>query len=154
MTNLSRQTRRCALAAGILASLLATPLFARQLPQNLGYGLDKLVESDVALRSGHVTEALHDGYTTQAAADYAARAIKDAATGRVLVDITLNGRVPFSLARDALAAKVASLSIQATDATYRRTGIIEAYVAVADVPTVAQSAGVKSVFLALRPDVD
>ncbi|MEO5626686.1 MAG: S8 family serine peptidase [Dokdonella sp.] len=154
MTNSCRQTRRCAIAASILASLLATPVFARQLPQNLGYGLDKLVESDVALRSGHVTEALHDGYTTQTAADYAARAIKDTATGRVLVDIVLNGRVPLSLARDALAAKVASLTVKATDAKYRHAGIIEAYVAVADVPTVAQSAGVKSVFLALQPDLD
>ncbi|MEO7431281.1 MAG: S8 family serine peptidase [Dokdonella sp.] len=143
------------LAVGIAAALFATPLFARQpVPQNLGYGLDKLVQSDVALRSGGAIGPLFNGYATQAAADYAARAIKDAATGRVLVDIVLNGRVPVATVRDALVASVPGMTISAVDAKYRHAGIIEAYVTVADVQILAQAKGVKSVFLALQPELD
>jgi hypothetical protein len=154
MISTVRHIRAGALAVGIAGALLATPLFARQLPQNLGYGLDKLVESDAALRSGSAIGPLFNGYTTEAAADYAARAIRDTATGRVMVDIVLNGRIPVDTVRSALLAAVPGMTIVAVDPKYRRTGIIEAYVTVADAQNIAQAKGVKSVFLALKPDLD
>ena len=78
-----------ALSAGLITSAWAKPV-----PANLGYGLDKLVESDLMLKAGGANKGmqLYNGYATQQAAAYAERAITNA-DGRFKVDITLSGKV-------------------------------------------------------------
>jgi len=127
---------------------------ATNVPQNLGYGLDKLVESNIALKNPARTGALYNGYASEAAAYYAGEAITDAATGRFLVDVTLSGRVSLNDVKNSLSANIPSLTIQATDASYRSTGILEGYVSIDDVALLSQTKGVQSVFLALKPDLN
>ena len=68
-----------------------------------------------------------------------------------MVDIVLGGSVPFEQARQNLTTRFRSLRITATDAKYRGVCIIEGYVSINDVPTLAQTAGVRSVHLSLKP---
>jgi hypothetical protein len=120
-------------------------------PANLGYGLEKLVEHDLAAR-GRIaasSEAL-----AEQAAGYAAQAITDAASGRILVDVTLDGYVDVDTVARALGARAASLSLTAIDRGYRGVGILEGYVALDDVPALAKTAGVRAVFLGLQPQVE
>ena len=151
----------CALPAGACLALLTVPAArAGTVPQNLGYGLDKLVESNLQLQGKLVTTdgapavAAYNGYATEAAANAAARAITESGTGRLLVDITLGGNVPFDKVRDALAASYPSLTITAVDQAYRGVGIIEGYVSVDDVPALSQVKGVRAVILALQPETN
>lgn len=138
----------------VLLALSSGGASARQPAQNLGYGLGALVQSNAAVRAGIDPALLHDGYATESAAWYGTRAITEAGGGRVLVDIVLNGRVPAGDVRTALAAATGSLSVVAIDANYRKSGIIEGYIALDDVDAVAQTAGVRAVFLALKPDLE
>jgi len=124
---------------------------AGDVPQNLGYGLDKLVENDLVQRGR--AAASSDALSEQAAS-YAAQAITDAASGRLLVDITLSGRGDFDSVRQRLVARAPSLTITAVDPKYRRVGIVEGYVAIEDVAALAKVDGVRAVFLALKPQVD
>ncbi|MEO7431922.1 MAG: choice-of-anchor X domain-containing protein [Dokdonella sp.] len=143
--------RRPHLAALILLALTA-PLHASDIPQNIGYGLDTLVRSNAALRLGAPPgQALYNGYATEAAANYASQAITEANSGRVMVDILLTGKVAMDDLKTSLASKIPSLSILATDPSYRSSGILEGYVAIDDVAALAQDKGVRSVFLALKP---
>ncbi len=143
------------LAVGILAALCTAPLQARQtVPQNMGYGLDVLIQSDTALRSSTPPVQLFNGYASAQAAMYASRAITDSASGRVLIDITLNGAVEMVKVRMALESKIPSFSASVTDDSYRGVGMIEGYVAIADAAEVAQVAGVRGVFLALKPELE
>jgi hypothetical protein len=148
----ARSRRSFFLLAGAIAAALAGTAEARQLPQNVGYGLDTLIQRDLA--RGPVARPQDEGYTVTAAEMYAERAITDARTGRVLVDIVLNGRMPLDAVQAALTAQAASLSVVAVDRKYRRTGIIEGYVSIEDAAAIAQANGVRAVFLALKPDVD
>jgi len=140
-------------AGAILIALASTASHARQAPKNLGYGLDTLVERSSSIQQSSAT-AQREGFGTTAAQVYAERAITDQATGRVLVDITLSGRVPLDVVKADLEARIDSLKVIAVDAHYRRTGIVEGYVALDRVADIAQSKGVRAVFLALKPDVD
>ena len=150
----------CALPAGACLALLTVPAAVRAgtIPQNLGYGLDKLVESNLQLQGkvpttdGAPAVAAYNGYATEAAANVAAQAITESGTGRLLVDITLGGNVAFDKVRDALAAGYPSLTITAVDKDYRGVGIIEGYVSVDDVPALSQVKGVRAVILALQPE--
>ncbi len=143
------------LVVSILAALFATPLQAHQtVPQNLGYGLDFLVASESALRSSNPPVQLYNGYASEQAALYASRAITDSASGRVLVDITLSGAAEVKSVRLALLAKIPSFTVSTMDDSYRGVGMIEGYVAVADAPALAQVAGVRGVFLALKPELE
>lgn len=151
--NRSSAPNRALLAGAILLALATASLHARQPAQNLGYGLDKLVDR-AAGRGERADDALREGFATAAADVYAERAITDEATGRVLVDITLDGRVALDAVKADLATRVASLDVTTVDRGYRRTGILEGYVAIADVDAVAATKGVRAVFLALKPDLD
>ncbi|HEX6833915.1 MAG TPA: S8 family serine peptidase, partial [Rudaea sp.] len=142
-----------ALAAAVVLSATSPAAFAATVPQNLGYGLDKLVESNQLIKQ-HPERAVFGGFASEAAQDYAGRAITDPDTGRVTVDILPSGRIAFDRLQDQLRSGVPSLTILAVDAEYRTTGIVEAYVDVDDVPTLAKLSGVRSVFLSLRPDND
>jgi len=150
MKRLSTRWNPLALAAA--CAVLTAPLFAAEIPGNLGYGLDKLVEDSLTLKANPQAPTPYGGYTTEAAASYAADAIMDEPTGRVLVDILPNGKLSAPKLQTLLEGKIKSLSIVAVDAEYRHTGILEGYVAVDDVPALAQITGVRSVFLALKPE--
>src|ERR1022692_4988183 len=115
-----------ALPVGALFALLASSVFATDVPQNLGNGLDKLVASNLALKAqakGGRTSAIaqFNGYATEEAANTAAIAIADPATNRFLVDIHPNGRVPFQQLKDTLTSKFSSLTITATDTDRKST---------------------------------
>jgi hypothetical protein len=132
----------------IFSSLQATPI-----PQNLGNGLDKLVESNLILKAAQAKGAgnvgTFNGYATQEAANYASLAMMDE-QNRPMVRIYLDGRVALNQLRPALESNFRSLSVTATDKSYR-AGVIEGYVSVEDVPALAQAAGVRSVVLSLKP---
>jgi Subtilase family len=85
------------------------------------------------------------------AASYASRAITDAATGKYLVQIMPNGRVPVANLQSAVQAGYPLMVVQAVDQNYAGHGVIEAYVALDDVPAIAAVEGVGSVILELRP---
>jgi hypothetical protein len=165
-------SRLPAVAACALAAITATSILARPIPQNLGNGLDKLVESNLILqgkiaapaqaanksdkptgkaRVGGKTIATYDGYATRQAAEFAANAITEPVSQRPMVDIVLGGKVAFEQLKQTLTTKFPSLQITATDAKYRGTGVIEGYVSVDDVPALAETVGVRSVHLSLKP---
>jgi hypothetical protein len=154
-----RRAGRALLVLAAFGIFATSSLFATDLPKNLGYGLDKLVESNLILKGqggekGKKKASLigqFNGYATEEAANYAAMAItsKD---GRVLVDITLSGKVPFAEVQASLRNKFASLEITSVDATYRNAGIIEGWLSVDDAAALSQVAGVKAVFLGLKPE--
>jgi hypothetical protein len=115
-------------------------------PANLGSGLDVLVRERVAQQSGlrgGVPAAL-----VQQAQSYRDIAITSDA-GMVKVYIHLAPK------RKGVAQFVppASAIVTATDMTYR-SGVIEAFVNLDDVPAIARNKGVKSVILAIKPILD
>jgi hypothetical protein len=132
------------------AVALVANSYATDVPANLGFGLDKLVESrNITKRDP--TRALYRGFATEQAASYADAAIRDVDSDRVKVDIVPTGHVAIDALKDALQSTVPSLSVTSVDATYRGIGLIEAYVSVDDAAALARADGVRSVFLALRP---
>src|SRR4030081_3188737 len=154
----------------VLCGILAMPASAKPVPDNLGNGLDKLVESNLILKGkiappatdksanpdGTTTVAgksidTYNGYATRQAANYAAAAIAEPASNRFMVDVVLSGAVPFDRVKQALTNNFASLQITAVDTKYRGVGVIEGYVSVDDVPAMAQTAGVRSMHLSLKP---
>jgi len=154
-SNPSRITRGMRATSAVLCVGLATltsAIWARPVPANLGYGLDKLVESDLTLKAagGKTKVQLFDGYATEAAASYAARAIS-AKDGRFMIDITLTGKVPVGELQTSLATRFPSFQVTSVDPKYRNSGIIEGWVAVEDAAALAQTPGVRAVFLALKP---
>src|SRR5256885_2160317 len=138
-------SRSCSFITALLCgTLMITVAVARPVPQNLGNGLDKLVESNLVLQgkmaapkadssvkaNGSVTVAnrtvsTYDGYATQQAANYARAAIVDSVANRFMVDIVLGGKVPFDQAQKTLTTNFPSLQITAVDGKYRGSGIIE-----------------------------
>lgn len=152
-TTRSTAAQRRGLLAGAILLALAATASAHQAPQNLGYGLDKLVER-AAQRGDAAVAAQREGFAETAADTVAQHAITDATTGRVLVDVTLTGRIGVADVKAALLAAAPSFTVTATDAGYRRTGIIEGYVAVSEAEALATTKGVRAVFLALKPELD
>lgn len=146
-------------ASAVLVSLGL--LTAKPIPDNIDFGLSKLVESDLAIQNAAARGpdavaaiATYNGYTTELAASYAEDAITEELTGRVMVDVSLSGQVKVDELSRALAAKLSSLSITAKDRTYRGVGMIEGYVSVDEVPALANVRGVKAVFLVVKPTTD
>ena len=95
-----------------------------------------------------------DAYKTSVAkqaAGYTAKAVTQATTGKYLVDIMPNGRVPVTTLQSSLQSKFPLLSVTATDTKYVGHGVIEGYVSLNDVSAIAQTQGVGSVILQLRP---
>ena len=141
--------------AGLL--VLATPLHARPVPENLGYGLDRLVASRLALKDAPQSKGGQSfsvngvQYADAEAAEVASRAISSA-DGRVLVDVTLSGLKSLREVNRLIAASVPGFTVSATDAAYRGVGIVEGYVNVDDVSALANVKGVRAVILALKPE--
>ena len=146
----------CAGVALFAASVQA----AAPVPLNLSGGLDKLVESSVALKNakasgvklGTFQSAQGQKYTTQQAAAFASQTITDDA-GRILVRVHFSGISAFKDAKKAIKAAAPSLTITAVDKSYK-AGVLNAYVNLDEVPALAQANGVGSVALELLPDVD
>lgn len=131
-------------------------MWAKPIPANLGYGLDKLVESNVALREaaarGGQLRSSYNGYATQEAASYAASAVSSE-DGRFLVDITLTGKVAFDAVQDNLQNTLESLEIAAVEPSYHGAGMIEAWVSLEDAETLGKTEGVRAVFLVQKPQL-
>jgi hypothetical protein len=85
------------------------------------------------------------------ATSYASQAITDVTTGKYLVEIMPNGRVPVTMLQTTLQATYPALTVQAINTNYAGHGVIEGYVALDDVPGIANTQGVGSVILQLRP---
>lgn len=149
---------RPACIAACLGLLVGTSASARPVPANLGNGLDKLVASNLAINKANKSGVkLHnlvkvDGrsYTDKATALVASNSLSDK-QGRVLVRITLNGRVGAKQLRSNIQAALPSVTVTALDTKYRGVGIMNAYVNVADVPSLAQADGVAAVILEWQP---
>jgi hypothetical protein len=127
----------------------SSALAKRAIPENLGNGLDKLVESNLAIKAG--VPGNFNGFTSQVAAEYAAMALVDAATGKYLVDIMPDGRASFATFQAQLQSAFPALKVTAIDTKYAGHGVIEGYVALDDVPGIARTDGVMSVILQVKP---
>lgn len=143
------------ITAAVCLGMVAASLQARPVPQNLANGLETLVESNLATK-GHLQKGgLYDGYTTQQAADYAARAIRDPATQRFLVDIFPRSKnVKAEQLAPMLSAQFASFTLTALDKNYHGVGVVEGFISLDDVPALANMAAVRSVNLGLKPEVN
>lgn len=155
----NRFSRRFASAAAMLVALAALnceTTQARPVPANLGNGLDKLVASDLAINNANgrqlpgLVNFNGKSYTDEATAMVAASSLGDA-KGRLLVRITLNGKFNLKQTRANIIETIKSVTVTAVDTKYRGVGIMNAYVAVSDVPKLAQAPGVAAVILEWRP---
>src|ERR1700736_467865 len=160
----SRLFKSAACAVAFVSITL--PLFARPVPQNLGNGLDKIVENNL-IQQGKIstvpaefkqsTTTVAISFSDYAAmiskqADvYASNALTDSATRKYLVEIMPNGRVPVATLQTTLQAAYPAMAIHAVNGDYAGHGLIECYVALNDVPAIANTQGVGSVILQLRP---
>jgi hypothetical protein len=161
-------SRTAALASLAVAAAIVS---AKPVPDNLGNGLDKIVENDLINR-GIITSvpagqsslsktAQRNALTTnfasyraavaKAAAKFDTVAIADRANGRYLVDVMPNGRVPVTTLQASLQSRFPFLTITAIDTKYVGHGVIEGYVKLDDVPAIAKTQGVGSVILQLKP---
>jgi hypothetical protein len=132
-------------------ALFASSLYAAApIPQNLGQGLDKLVESRMIVKKDPA-RAVYGGYATEEAQNFSTLAITDQNAERVLVDIIPRQKGEVDALEQTLAANFASFEVKARNKTYRGIGVIEAYLSVDDAAAVAQTHGVRAVFLALKP---
>ncbi len=162
ITRLRRRLRLATVAMPALvgvALLAGTTVHAKPVPENLGNGLGKLVESNLAVTSAKKTGTELSGavtvngktYTDAITADIADKAISDAKSGRVMVRITLDGKVDVATLSTTLARSIASVTVTSIDTKYRGVGIMNAYVDVADVAVLSQIRGVAAVILELKP---
>ena len=110
-----------------------------------------------AARNGGATTTTTQSFVTyqamiaKQAASYAAQSITDTTTGRYLVEIMPNGRTPVTTLQTTLQVTYPALTVQAVDQNYAGHGVIEGYVTLNDVPGIANTQGVGSVILQLRP---
>jgi hypothetical protein len=144
MKNIS-SNRFCTTLSFLSLFISASFVLGSPVPANLGSGLDVLVRERMAKRVG---VGKIDTALAQAAQSYRDIAISNKG-GQIKVYIHLaprdKGTPAFSLPASAI--------VSATDMTYR-SGVIEAFVDLDDVPAIARDRGVKSVILAIQPILD
>ncbi len=141
---------------GLLASSVS--LHAKPVPENLGNGLDRLLTSHLAIKEAAARgEKLHTftsangkAYTTEENAGLAALALGDN-QDRLLVRINPSGKQELDSMIRAMTRKVPSLTVTAVDPSYHGVGVMNAYVAIDDVATLASMSVVRSVILELKP---
>lgn len=146
---------RAFLAVGV-AVLVATAS-ATDVPKNMGNDLDSLVRSNIALKQAKASRTnvvTYNGFATERAANAAEMAIKDQASNRYLVDVHPSGRVPFEKLKENLLKRSPSFQITAVDKQYRGVGVIEGFVSVDDAVKLANTWGVTSVQLGIKPYVN
>ena len=134
--------------------MVVSTVSATDVPKNMGNDLDKLVESNLALKAAqrnHQQIVTYDGFATERAALASDMAIKDTASNKYLVDIHPSGRMPFNKLKESLLRSCPSLRITAIDTKYRGVGVIEGYISVGEVAKVANNKGVTSVQLGIKP---
>ncbi len=160
-------SRRAFRLLGIFGAFTtALTLVAKPIPDNIGNGLDKLVESNLLMRAVRQTNPMArkgampnivtyqgtDGklYATEQAAIFASMALGDG-KGRLLVRINPTGQTDLDSLFKLLSLRAPSFAVTAIDQKYRGVGVFNAYISVDDVAVVAGTAGVRSVILELRP---
>lgn len=145
------------IAAAVLGVLLWAPagtLLAGPVPGNLGSGLDVLVKERVAQRAaasaarGSARAAVDPALVEQAAAARESAFTRDGDQVKVYVHLTNP-----SATRRRGGLLPAGSTVTGMDLGYRG-GVIEAFVALDDVPALARTPGVSSVILAVRPLLD
>ena len=138
---------------------LGSALHAGSVPANLGNGLGKLVESNLAVKDArtrgvaldHAVNVREHTYVDIQAANYAALAITDD-EDRVLVRVNPTGETDFKTLRKTLKKSIGSLGVTASDKTYQKgVGVFNAFVSIDDVPALATAPGVRSVILEVKP---
>src|SRR3954464_12633379 len=88
--------RRAAFFLGM--ALVVSTVSATDVPKNLGNDLDKLVESNIALKKAHQANTAiptYNGFASERAALASDMAIREESTGKYLVDIHPNGRFSY-----------------------------------------------------------
>ena len=68
-----------------------------------------------------------------------------------MIDITLTGKVSVEEMKKSLADRFKSFEVTSVDPNYRGVGIIEGWVSIEEAAAVAETPGVRAVFLALKP---
>jgi hypothetical protein len=148
-----RARLRLSCTTAVLGFAAVAPAFAA-VPENLGNGLGLLVESRMATAGLTGTAAAEagpfEGYTSVQAAAAARMAITDV-QGRFMVRINPDGSAPIESLATNLHALIPSVEVTAIDTRYRKVGVMDAYVGIDDVSTLATAAGVRSVILELKP---
>src|SRR4051812_12556625 len=124
-------------------------LAKRDVPENLSNGLEKLVESNVLIKGG--APAPFNGFATKQAANIAKLALKDKVTGKYLVDVMPDGRVPLAALQTSLQNAFPLFEVKSIDSDYAGHGVLEGYVMVDDVTAIAYTPGVGSVILQIKP---
>ena len=163
----------------VLIALFLSAIFsanAKPVPDNLANGLDKIVENNliqqgqitapapaptklgktaaarkIAARAAASTISAYNAMIAKEAASYAQAAITETATGKYLVEIMPDGRVPLATLQNSLQTAFPLTSVQHIDNNYAGHGVIEAYITVTDAPKMAQFHSVGSIILQLRP---
>ncbi len=137
---------------------LAGASSAVPIPKNLGNGLGKLVESNLAVKnvkakgynqSSFVTVNGHL-YSDAQAASYAALTISDS-DERILVRVNPSGKADLKSLQTDLATTIGSLEVTAVDEKYQGVGVFDAFISLDDVPALATSPSVRSVIMEIRP---
>lgn len=123
---------------------LSAAIAAPEVPANLGSGLRALVEN--TQRPGS-SLGLRPTATAGVTPDVFSHVILND-EGSVLVNVVLNGRIPINQVAATLGAGV--IDVTATDAAYRH-GVIEGYVDILDVNSLAKAPGVQAVHLVHTP---
>jgi archaellum component FlaF (FlaF/FlaG flagellin family) len=157
----------CATKRSLLLFLsfgLATTSYGTPVPQNLGNGLNKILENSllqagtiqppVPPAGGQITQAYVNAYKAavlKQANAFDAKAIKEGVTGKYLVDIMPSGQVTVATLQTQLQAAFPALSVQHVDQNYAGHGVIEAYITLTNASGVATFDGVRSVILQLKP---
>ena len=146
--------RRAALLLGMIMAV--STVSATDVPKNLGNDLDKLVESNLALKKAQINHqkiATYNGFASERAALASDMAIREQSTNKYLVDIHPNGRMSFDKLKENLLQSCPSLRITGIDTKYRGVGVIEGFISVDEVARVANNKGVTSVQLGIKPYV-
>ncbi len=138
------------LCFGAISFSLTGAAFAAAIPANLGNGLDKVVQAKSTVAGFRNPDADDQG---NAMFDLA---ITDA-QGRVLVRINPSAdskgkpKVSVRSLATTLASSIPSVQVTAIDDSYHNVGVMDAWVSIDDVPSLATQEGVRSVILELKP---
>jgi hypothetical protein len=169
--------RKSIVGSGLLPAavlvFLTSSTNANPVPQNLGNGLNKIVENQLLQQgaigvpaqnqsrgagnqstSMGVSSTYVNNYKAAAAREagkYIDRAIMQIGTSKYLVDIMPDGHTDVTGLRNALQARFPALEVTQIDNKYAGHGVIEGYISVTDAPAIATFSGVRSVILQLRP---
>jgi hypothetical protein len=121
---------------------------AGPVPGKLGSGLDVMYRVHLQSQGVNIPQAVNPGAETEAAAAYLENAVQDG-SGRIRVLVHLDGDVPASGVAQAL-TQTGKFVVAGQSSSYRR-GVVDGWVQVADLATVAKVSGVKSVVLSVAP---